>query len=191
MHRFHDSRFHSVRLVCRLRRGPAASTSTPASPATASASESTSTTALPSSHPETNAANETVPDQQEEFAEEAQDESNEVAPSEDTEQPALDGSRRSLDSGADRYFIVKSLTLQDLESSVVTGIWATQAHNEETFNKAFEVSIFRSSFPRPCVYLIRTCTALLLACVVTVSGVIFEFSDRTCCCATRCYSVAS
>ena len=38
-----------------------------------------------------------------------------------------------------KYFIVKSLTLQDLELSVRNGIWATQSHNEETLNKAFEV----------------------------------------------------
>ena len=39
----------------------------------------------------------------------------------------------------DRYFIVKSLTVEDLELSVRTGIWATQSHNEEAFNKAYEV----------------------------------------------------
>jgi hypothetical protein len=40
---------------------------------------------------------------------------------------------------AEKFFIVKSLTLQDLEQSVRNGIWATQSHNEHALNKAFEV----------------------------------------------------
>ena len=40
----------------------------------------------------------------------------------------------------DKFFVLKSLTVEDLELSVRTGIWATQSHNEETLNKAFEVS---------------------------------------------------
>lgn len=39
----------------------------------------------------------------------------------------------------EKFFVVKSLTLQDLEQSVRNGIWATQAHNEQSLNKAFEV----------------------------------------------------
>ncbi|PHH69917.1 hypothetical protein CDD82_7435 [Ophiocordyceps australis] len=38
----------------------------------------------------------------------------------------------------DRFFILKSLTLEDLELSVQTGIWATQSHNEDTLNNAFK-----------------------------------------------------
>lgn len=38
----------------------------------------------------------------------------------------------------EKFYIIKSLTLQDLEASVRNGIWATQAHNEEILNKAFE-----------------------------------------------------
>ena len=40
----------------------------------------------------------------------------------------------------DRYFVVKSLTVEDLDLSVRNGIWATQAHNEAILNKAFAVS---------------------------------------------------
>ena len=40
---------------------------------------------------------------------------------------------------SERYFIVKSLTLQDLEQSVRSGVWATQSHNENTLNEAYEV----------------------------------------------------
>jgi hypothetical protein len=43
---------------------------------------------------------------------------------------------------AERYFVVKSLTIQDLEQSVRTGIWATQSHNENSLNEAYQVSIF-------------------------------------------------
>jgi hypothetical protein len=44
-----------------------------------------------------------------------------------------------------KYFIVKSLTLQDLELSVRNGIWATQSHNEDVLNKAFQVSLIPSN----------------------------------------------
>ncbi|KAK3487262.1 YT521-B-like domain-containing protein [Neurospora crassa] len=38
----------------------------------------------------------------------------------------------------DRYFVLKSLTVEDLELSVRTKVWATQSHNEETLNNAFK-----------------------------------------------------
>jgi hypothetical protein len=47
--------------------------------------------------------------------------------------------RRSTQKASDKFFIVKSLTVEDLELSVRNGIWATQAHNETALNKAFEV----------------------------------------------------
>ncbi|KAI7155494.1 hypothetical protein KC316_g14354 [Hortaea werneckii] len=36
-----------------------------------------------------------------------------------------------------RFFILKSLTVQDLEASVYSGTWATQFHNEQIINHAF------------------------------------------------------
>lgn len=42
----------------------------------------------------------------------------------------------------DKFFIVKSLTVEDLELSVKNGVWATQSHNEEVLNKAYQVSRF-------------------------------------------------
>ncbi|KAF9483599.1 hypothetical protein BDN70DRAFT_929117 [Pholiota conissans] len=39
-----------------------------------------------------------------------------------------------------RYFILKSLTQEDLDLSVERGIWATQKHNEEVLDKAFRTS---------------------------------------------------
>lgn len=41
---------------------------------------------------------------------------------------------------ADRYFVMKSFTKEELETSRQNGVWATQAHNEFKLNKAFEVS---------------------------------------------------
>lgn len=49
-------------------------------------------------------------------------------------------------TSSNKFFIVKSLTLQDLELSVRNGIWATQSHNEDVLNKAFRVSTNRRCF---------------------------------------------
>lgn len=57
---------------------------------------------------------------------------------------SADGARDSTDAVTrtpEKYFVVKSLTLQDLEASVQIGIWATQSHNEAVLNKAFEVGL--------------------------------------------------
>ncbi|CAD6441416.1 4ae0da81-dcda-412f-a481-07960a0d47e7 [Sclerotinia trifoliorum] len=40
----------------------------------------------------------------------------------------------------DKYFVVKSLTVEDLELSVRNGIWATQTHNEEALNEAYQTA---------------------------------------------------
>ena len=40
----------------------------------------------------------------------------------------------------DKYFVLKSLTVEDMELSVRNSIWATQSHNEDALNKAYEVS---------------------------------------------------
>ncbi|PWY64476.1 hypothetical protein BO70DRAFT_375160 [Aspergillus heteromorphus CBS 117.55] len=39
-----------------------------------------------------------------------------------------------------KYFIVKSLTVDDLELSRQSNIWATQTHNEEQLNQAYETA---------------------------------------------------
>ncbi|KAL7418109.1 YT521-B-like domain-containing protein [Mrakia frigida] len=39
-----------------------------------------------------------------------------------------------------RYFILKSLTSVDLETSVQRGLWATQVHNEQTLDQAYRTS---------------------------------------------------
>jgi hypothetical protein len=40
----------------------------------------------------------------------------------------------------DKFFILKSLTTEDLDLSVQTGVWATQSHNEDALNSAFQAS---------------------------------------------------
>ncbi|TID27427.1 hypothetical protein E6O75_ATG00194 [Venturia nashicola] len=122
MQRFHDSRFQGVRLVCRLRRISTPSPATPVGPASTAAENTRSPSAAsPPRSP--------VPKASEE--------------SEDVESQ-LEGSRVEGSSNTtrvpERFFIVKSLTLQDLEQSVRNGIWATQAHNEQSLNKAFETA---------------------------------------------------
>ncbi|KAE8554552.1 hypothetical protein EYB25_003091 [Talaromyces marneffei] len=106
--RFHDSRFQGVRLVCRLRISASATSSGQSDPLSAR------------------------PD----------DEGEAQCQEENREKRVVD---ESLVSRAqrpsrvpDRYFVVKSLTLQDLELSRQSGIWATQTHNEAALNRAYE-----------------------------------------------------
>ncbi|KAM0721900.1 hypothetical protein Q7P37_002825 [Cladosporium fusiforme] len=124
MNRFHDSRFHGVRLVCRLRRGSA---------------NTTKTTSVAENAP---SAADSTPDGIDGVAgneisdpvivggvSQAQ---HKVAP--ETISPAESATAIKV---PEKFFIVKSLTLQDLEASVRNGIWATQSHNETTLNKAY------------------------------------------------------
>ncbi len=119
MSRFHDSRFRGVRLVCRLRRN--STTSTPGVPSGPAAS-------FPP------AANEPQKHASSTMAEEESTHDEERAT---TAESSKEGDRPA--KASDKFFIVKSLTVEDLELSVRNGIWATQAHNETALNKAFEV----------------------------------------------------
>lgn len=112
MTRFHDSRFQGVRLVCRLRRG---STSTSAAtPVQAGAQQ------LPA----------TVSD----------DETTAAAVKEAVvTDEVLTAEPEALEKVKEKFFVVKSLTVEDLERSVASGIWATQAHNETALNEAYQV----------------------------------------------------
>ena len=113
MTRFHDSRFQGVRLVCRLRRTTASPTpGVPTGPA-----------ALSPSSPQSQTAADAISQNRES--------SNKAE-----ETTRAEGGAKTND----KYFIVKSLTVEDLELSARNGIWATQAHNEAGLNKAYEVS---------------------------------------------------
>lgn len=119
MTRFHDSRFQGVRLVCRLRRSsaPTASAGVPTGPAAL----------LPSM-----ASNQSASD--------AITQNREIS-----SKVLEDAAAESLRTGeppvkvTDKYFILKSLTVEDMELSVQNSTWATQAHNEDALNKAYEV----------------------------------------------------
>ena len=108
---FHYSSFQGVRLVCRLRR-VSASTTTP--------------TSTISQRPTVTLVN---GDEVEEAGKEAT-----VTDSTVTAEPD------AMEKVKEKYFVVKSLTVEDLERSVVSGIWATQAHNEAALNTAYQVS---------------------------------------------------
>jgi hypothetical protein len=129
MHRFHDSRFHGVRLVCRLRRSSTPQSGVPTGPSAMSAPRPSSTT---SSKPNTPSPGE------DELAQSDDDKESESEPPGTPIQ--MDSTAPETGRVSEKFFVVKSLTVQDLELSVRNGIWATQSHNEEALNKAYEVS---------------------------------------------------
>lgn len=118
MTRFHDSRFRGVRLVCRLRRG-SNSTTSPGPGNMASAESKDEKTIL--SDTEGSIIGQEPPNQL-------------VSP------PLITSTIPPEKIAKEKFFIVKSLTIEDLERSVNSGIWATQSHNEENLNLAFQVS---------------------------------------------------
>ncbi|GKT63638.1 YT521-B-like splicing factor [Colletotrichum tofieldiae] len=116
--KLHDSKFQSVRLVSRLRKSTvegATGVTAPTGPAASSGSQTP--------HDVT-----TQPATAENATETATPETSEVKPA----TTAIETTPQK-----DKFFILKSLTVEDLELSVRTGIWATQSHNEETLNAAF------------------------------------------------------
>jgi hypothetical protein len=128
MNRFHDSRFHGVRLVCRLRRGSAGTSNTPAN------AESPKTAAATDTSPKVAVANDLADGPSDPI----------IVGGASAARADADNSITSTTPGTtkvpEKFFIVKSLTLQDLEASVRNGIWATQSHNEATLNQAFNVA---------------------------------------------------
>ena len=117
--KIHDSRFQTVRLVSRLRRssvGTAAGVPVPTGPAALTPPSNPVVARSPSPGSEAK-------------AQETDDNADETRGTESPKAPK------------DKFFIVKSLTVEDLELSVRNGIWATQSHNEEALNKAYQVSV--------------------------------------------------
>ena len=127
MTRFHDSRFHGVRLVCRLRRGAAAGSSS-ATPVTGDVSEPPSSNDSPAGSASPAVAEEPS--------------GPTIVASSLPPPPSATSSQAITNSNAlkvpEKFFIVKSLTVQDLEASVRNGIWATQSHNEASLSRAYE-----------------------------------------------------
>lgn len=123
--KLHDSKFQSVRLVSRLRKSTvegATGVTAPTGPAASSGSQT----------PHDAAAQPSTTDNALEAAVPESDETNAVTPVDVIPQK-------------DKFFVLKSLTVEDLELSVRTGIWATQSHNEDTLNAAFNVGPTTSS----------------------------------------------
>ncbi|KAH9221578.1 YT521-B-like domain-containing protein [Leptodontidium sp. 2 PMI_412] len=116
--KIHDSRFQTVRLVSRLRRnsvGTAVGVSVPTGPAALS----------PPSNPLV--ARSITPD-------------SDTKPKEGEEETGEPKTADDASGTKDKFFIVKSLTVEDLELSVRNGIWATQSHNEDALNKAYQTA---------------------------------------------------
>ncbi|KAL9583716.1 MAG: hypothetical protein Q9212_002543 [Teloschistes hypoglaucus] len=117
MGRFHDSRFQGIRLVCRLRKSAATPVAgVPTGPASLMPTIAASQSAIESIR------------QNREVSSRAEA----MAHADGTDQGPSSG------KGVDKFFIMKSLTVEDMELSVRNSIWATQAHNEEALNTAFE-----------------------------------------------------
>lgn len=131
LNKFHNSCFHGVRIICRLRRtsssqlasdarvAPLATTQLYA-PAAATSPEPSSACSLDIAEPA-----------------EAEGRCSGVNGSKETKA----GNKRVVE----RFFILKSLTTEDLERSVRTGVWATQSHNEGALNKAYKVRSIASN----------------------------------------------
>jgi hypothetical protein len=113
MKRFHDSSFHGFRLVFRLRKA--------------------STSSLNSSDSAPKGGNYGVVT--DELPDPIVVDSAPAAP--DAIDTQSSSSRPMMTKASETFFIMKSLTLQDLESSVQNEIWATQSHNEPRLNHAF------------------------------------------------------
>lgn len=122
--KLHDSKFQSIRLVCRIRKTADQATDKP----------STLDPGIDDAQP--------VPTKvQDEENLDALETSSPVVgyPLSPKPEPPIEPPQQK-----DKFFILKSLTLEDLELSVRTGVWATQTHNEQALAKAFKVSIHLS-----------------------------------------------
>lgn len=130
--KLHDSKFMSVRLVSRLRKstveGPAGVTA-PTGPAASA----------PQGGGVAQEASTSGGDSDE--VKELNGSTAAHTPATSTPE-AVAAAPLAVDGGSlhkDRFFVLKSLTVEDLELSVRTNIWATQSHNEESLNSAFKV----------------------------------------------------
>jgi len=127
MLRFNNAKFEGTSLVCRLRpRGPGA-------PVIAATDYLTP--------PPPDALGQTSGDERGAAVDGAA-ETQEPAPTPDIGRTPPTGPSRARAPQANakfRYFILKSLTVEDLELSQKNGVWATQNHNEAALNQAFEV----------------------------------------------------
>ncbi|OTB08677.1 hypothetical protein M426DRAFT_316690 [Hypoxylon sp. CI-4A] len=120
--KLHDSKFQSVRLVSRLRKSTVEGAGGQTAPTGPSATS-------PSGHNTSAESAKSPPRKASELASPTSGAQAEVK-----NLPNTDGAVQK-----DKFFILKSLTVEDLELSVRTGVWATQSHNEEILNNAYKV----------------------------------------------------
>ena len=150
--RFHDCDFRGNRLVCRMRRNSAGeadrpkeltasfdnltveSGSTCSDPSTGSSAESGPESAVERHDTPLIVGRSTPPGQ---VAQQKKDEAAVEEPS-SSSVPNLDAKPdNTVSKLRDRYFVLKSLTLQDLQVCLRDGTWTTQPHNEAVLNEAF------------------------------------------------------
>ncbi|KAJ2903183.1 hypothetical protein MKZ38_010315 [Zalerion maritima] len=128
--KLHDSKFQTVRLVSRLRKSTvegATGVTAPTGPAATTPGSSGSPSMT------------TPPEKQEPPASATPNgEDAKTKPAAPIASGSKAGSGGESSPQKDKFFILKSLTVEDLELSVRTGIWATQSHNEESLNSAFQ-----------------------------------------------------
>ncbi|GJN73072.1 hypothetical protein PLICBS_007148 [Purpureocillium lilacinum] len=120
--KLHDSKFQTVRLVSRLRKNTVEGATGLTAPTGPSANNTPSVSTQAQGDPP-----------QDDARSETESLSSAVHPHENA-RPSVS----EVGSQQDRFFILKSLTMEDLDLSVSTGIWATQSHNEESLNNAFK-----------------------------------------------------
>ena len=118
--RFHNCRLHGQLLNCRLRRGGSGSSSTAGSDKSLTTSSSVGS-----------------------IASSVEDTASPVIVRTSEASPPLSESEQVSESSTqtrrvpEKIFVLKSLTMQDLQASVGTGTWATQPCNEDALNRAF------------------------------------------------------
>lgn len=127
MARFHNSKFRGTRLVCRPRPRKGSTTTVPEAADSATSADS----ATPADASEQASGDE---DTNADTQEPGHAEANKAPPT----GPA--GAKAPRGNARFRYFILKSLTREDLEMSVKNGTWATQSHNEQVLNQAFDAA---------------------------------------------------
>lgn len=130
--KLHDSKFQSVRLVSRLRKSTVEGTAGQTAPTGPAATSPPAASQAPPSEAPRSPAGEN----------EEQASTPSAGHLEATEVPAANGTTQK-----DKFFVLKSLTVEDLELSMRNGVWATQSHNEETLNRAFQVQSSLLSYP--------------------------------------------
>lgn len=129
--KLHESKFQSVRLVSRLRKNTVEGASGVTAPTGPSATTIQHQTSAPEVTEKENIQLETT----EILSNTSEPDEPAVVTLTEVKVPGVVDAAQK-----DKFFILKSLTLEDLELSVRTGIWATQSHNEETLNRAFKVT---------------------------------------------------